>query len=163
VKSFQNYRLDTINHCLCRDGERIRLAPKAFDILRFLVENAGSLISHEVLLDTIWPDTFVNPEILRKYILEIRKVLVDNFRQPLFIETHPKRGYRFIAEVRDISTTEPTADPICDCLNVDAKIEKLTASLACALNAISDLQNVILTIGGLDRGEPVVQDLAASA
>lgn len=163
MKSFQNYRLDTINHCLCRDGERVRLAPKAFDILRFLVDNAGSLISHEVLLDTIWPDTFVNPEILRKYVLEIRKALGDNFRQPVFIETRPKRGYRFIAAVRDLSAAAAAPDAICDCRSVDSKIETLAASLASAVKAISDLQSAIMMIGGLDSQDPASQDLAASA
>ena len=163
VKSFQDYKLDTENHCLWRGGDRVRLAPRAFDILRFLVENAGSLISHEVLLDTIWPDTFVNPEILRKYVLEIRKALGDSFRHPAFIETHPKRGYRFIAPVNDLNGAMSKMEPICDCRTVDAKIETLAAALSCTLNAISELQNVILSIGGPDAKDSSVCDLAASA
>src|SRR5262249_58238610 len=47
-----------------------------------------------------WPDTYVQPEVLRKYILEIRKVLGDQAAEPVFIETLPKRGYQFIAPVR---------------------------------------------------------------
>jgi DNA-binding winged helix-turn-helix (wHTH) protein len=82
--------------------ERVPLAPKTFDVLRFLVENAGHLISHDELLDAIWPDTYVNPEILRKYILEVRKALGDVPKAPMFIETHAKRGYRFIAPVVDL-------------------------------------------------------------
>jgi DNA-binding winged helix-turn-helix (wHTH) protein len=162
VKSFQNYRLDTINHCLWRGGERVRLAPRAFDILRFLVENSNSLISHDQLLDAIWPDTFVNPEILRKYVREIRRALGDSFRQPVFIETQPKRGYRFIANVKDLSASVSTGQ-ICDCQTVDAKIEMLAAALGCALTAISDLQSAILKIGGLDAKDPTPRDMAASA
>jgi DNA-binding winged helix-turn-helix (wHTH) protein len=102
VKLFNDFRLDTRNHSLWRVDERVPLAPKPFDVLRFLVENAGCLISHDTLLDAIWPDTYVNPEILRKYILEVRKALGDVPKAPTFIETHAKRGYRFIAPVVDL-------------------------------------------------------------
>jgi DNA-binding winged helix-turn-helix (wHTH) protein len=102
VKLFHDFRLDTMNHTLWRVDERIPLAPKTFDVLRFLVENAGHLISHDALLDALWPDTYVNPEILRKYILEVRKALGDPPKAPVFIETHAKRGYRFIAPVVDL-------------------------------------------------------------
>jgi DNA-binding winged helix-turn-helix (wHTH) protein len=133
------------------------MAPRAFDILRFLVENAGSLIPHDLLLDTIWPETYVNPEILRKYILEIRKALGDSFRAPLFIETHPKRGYRFIAPVEDARANEQTADPVCISCAVDGKIEILAAALGDALNAISDLQSVITAIGS-DTADQAASD-----
>ena len=102
MKLFNDFRLDTRNHSLWRADERVPLAPKTFDVLRFLVENAGRLISHDVLLNAIWPDTYVNPEILRKYILEVRKALGDMPKAPMFIETHAKRGYRFIAPVVDL-------------------------------------------------------------
>jgi DNA-binding winged helix-turn-helix (wHTH) protein len=112
VKLFNDFRLDTRNHSLWRVDERVPLAPKPFDVLRFLVENAGCLISHDTLLDAIWPDTYVNPEILRKYILEVRKALGDLPKAPTFIETHAKRGYRFIAPVVDLCrpcSDRPTA------------------------------------------------------
>ena len=102
VKLFHDFRLDTTNHSLWRVDERVPLAPKTFDVLRFFVENAGHLITHDELLDAIWPDTYVNPEILRKYILEVRKALGDPPKAPMFIETHAKRGYRFIAPVVDL-------------------------------------------------------------
>ena len=150
MKSFQNYRLDTRNHCLWRAGERVRMAPRAFDILSFLVENAGGLVSHDLLLDTIWPETYVNPEILRKYILDIRKALGDSFREPMFIETHPKRGYRFIAPVEDHSVTEQVIDRGRISREGDSKFENLVDALYEALNAVSDLQNVILVIGCIE-------------
>jgi len=101
MKSFQSFRLDTTNHCLWSGEERVRIAPKAFDVLRYLVEKPGQLITQDELLEALWPDTHVNPEILRKYILDIRKLLGDRPNQPLFIETIPKRGYRFVAGVTD--------------------------------------------------------------
>src|SRR5579863_3559447 len=100
-KLFAPYRLDPANQCLWRDHSRISMAPKVFDVLRYLVENAGRLVTQQELLNAVWPDAFVQPEILRKYILEIRKALGDPPNQPVFIETLPKRGYRFIAPVSE--------------------------------------------------------------
>src|SRR5580692_2124737 len=109
MKSFQSFRLDAANHCLWRGDERVIITPKAFDVLRHLVENAGRLVTQNELLEALWPETYVNQEVLRKYILEIRKVLGDRPEKPEFIETVTKRGYRFIASVRD---DDPTAAPV---------------------------------------------------
>ena len=114
MKSFKDFRLDAVGHCLWRGRERLAITPKAFDVLRFLVENAGSLVSQEQLLEAVWPETYVNPEVLRKYILEIRRVLGDRAGNPVFIETMTKRGYRFIAPVTDENDPEPPATPIPD-------------------------------------------------
>ncbi len=109
MKSFQSFRLDTANHLLLHGDERVSLTPKAFDVLRYLVERAGRLVTQNELLESLWPETYVNHEVLRKYILEIRKALGDRPENPEFIETITKRGYRFIASVRD---DDPTAAPI---------------------------------------------------
>jgi TolB-like protein/DNA-binding winged helix-turn-helix (wHTH) protein len=106
MKSFHPFRLDAANHSLWRGQERAQIAPKAFDVLRHLVENAGRLVSQEELLEALWPETYVNPEVLRKYILEIRRVLGDRPDKPEFIETVTKRGYRFVAPVTDESATQ---------------------------------------------------------
>ncbi|MGA7639216.1 MAG: winged helix-turn-helix domain-containing protein [Candidatus Acidiferrales bacterium] len=106
MKSFQSFRLDVANHCLWRGEERVIITPKAFDVLRHLVENAGRLVTQSELLEALWPETYVNQEVLRKYILEIRKVLGDRPQNPEFIETVIKRGYRFIAPVTDASPPE---------------------------------------------------------
>src|SRR6266481_1274218 len=107
MKSFQSFRLDTANQCLWRGQERVPITPKAFDVLRYLVENPGRLVTQDEVLDKLWPDTYVNPELIRKYILDIRKILGDRPDKPEFIETVTKRGYRFIAPVVDESAAEP--------------------------------------------------------
>jgi eukaryotic-like serine/threonine-protein kinase len=99
VKSFGSFRLDTANHCLWRDAERVSITPKAYDVLCHLVEHSGRLVTPDEMLGAVWADTYVNPEVLRKYILEIRKALGDKPDDPQFVETVPKRGYRFIAPV----------------------------------------------------------------
>ncbi len=106
LKFFAPYRLDPANQCLWRGESRIYMAPKVFDVLKYLVENAGRLVGQQELLEAVWPETYVQPEILRKYILEIRKALGDPTDHPVFIETLPKRGYRFIAPVNETTPTD---------------------------------------------------------
>ena len=107
MKSFQSFRLDTANQCLWRGQKRVPIAPKAFDVLRYLVENPGRLVTQDEVLEKLWPETYVNPEVFRKYILDIRKILGDRPDKPEFIETVTKRGYRFIAPVIDEGATLP--------------------------------------------------------
>ena len=107
MKSFQSFRLDAANQCLWRGQGRVPIAPKAFDVLRYLVENPGRLVTQDEVLEKLWPDTYVNPEVFRKYILDIRKILGDRPDKPEFIETVTKRGYRFIAPVIDETAAEP--------------------------------------------------------
>jgi DNA-binding winged helix-turn-helix (wHTH) protein/tetratricopeptide (TPR) repeat protein len=105
MKVFPPFRLDAANQCLWRGSARISLPPKAFAILAYLVEHSGRLVTQEELLQSLWGDTHVQPEVLRKYILDIRRILEDPPREPRFVETVPKRGYRFIATVRDETST----------------------------------------------------------
>jgi DNA-binding winged helix-turn-helix (wHTH) protein len=132
-KLFPPFRLDTVNLLLWRGDVRLGLAPKAFAVLQFLVENAGVLVTQERLLEAVWPETFVQPEVLRKYILEIRRVLEDQAREPRFVETLSKRGYRFIAEVQEERALEmrvtPPALPPPNLIGRKNALEGLAASL----------------------------------
>ena len=101
MKSFRSFRLDTVNHCLWRGEKRVSLPPKAFDVLRYLVEHADRLVTQEEILEELWSETYVNPEVVKKYVLEIRKVLGDQSSKPAFIATFPRRGYQFIAPVHE--------------------------------------------------------------
>ena len=108
MKLFKTFRLDTANHLLWRNEDRVPLAPKAFDVLAYLVKHPGRLVTQDEILEAVWSETYVNPEVLRKYILEVRKALGDRPDNPEFIETIPKRGYRFVAPVVEESTAEPS-------------------------------------------------------
>jgi len=101
MKAFGPFRLDPVNQCLWRGEARITLTPKVFAVLRHLVDHPGRLVTQEELLEAVWPETYVQPEILRKYILELRKVLGDDPKTPRFIETLPKRGYRFVVDLKE--------------------------------------------------------------
>src|SRR5215471_19270177 len=101
MRRFHAFRLDVTNQCLWRGDERVSLAPKAFDLLRYLVDHADRLVTQEEILEALWAETFVNPEVIKKYILGIRKVLNDRPDKPQFIRTFPKRGYQFVAPIVD--------------------------------------------------------------
>jgi len=140
MKEFPPFGLDTVNECLWRrrddgDDERIRLTPKAFAVLRYLVEHAGRLVTQDELLDALWPDTFVQPEVLKGQILDIRRTLGDRPKDPLFIETLPRRGYQFIAPIKDLPA-EPTLGPEQPCRKLvgrNAPLGQLSESLQKAL------------------------------
>jgi predicted ATPase len=101
MKQFGCFQLDTRNECLWQNGTRIGLTPKPFAVLRYLVENPQRLVTHDELLDKLWPETYVQPQVLRTYVLELRKLLGDSIESPRFIRTVPGRGYWFLAQVED--------------------------------------------------------------
>jgi DNA-binding winged helix-turn-helix (wHTH) protein/tetratricopeptide (TPR) repeat protein len=140
LKEFPPFRLDTENQCLWRRGEgrgdeRILLTPKAFAVLRYLVEHAGRLVTQEELLEAVWPDTFVQPEVLKYQIADVRSTLGDRPKNPLFIETLPRRGYRFAAAVSEGAPAEPAASPAGGgrLVGRDRELARLRAALKTAL------------------------------
>ena len=112
MMEFPPFRLDTVNQCLWRHrdkgaDERILLTPKAFAVLRHLVEHAGRLVTHDELLDAVWPNTHIQPQAIKKLVLDLRNSLGDRAKKPLFIETLHRRGYRFIAAVSEGTAVLP--------------------------------------------------------
>src|SRR5262245_33591072 len=103
---FGPFRLDAAEHLLLRDGEAVPLTPKAFDLLLALVERHGHLLEKEELLKKVWPDTFVEEANLASNISQLRKALGDGENGHRYIETAPKRGYRFVAEVCELTDEE---------------------------------------------------------
>ena len=114
TRKFSPFELDTVNQCLWRHGgsqevARILLTPKAFAVLSYLVEHSGRLVTQDEVLEAVWPDTFVQPEVLKYQIADIRSALGDHPKNPIFIETLPRRGYRFIAAVMEGDSAQPLA------------------------------------------------------
>src|SRR5712692_2314677 len=96
MREFSPFRLDTVNQCLWRGDsvaeERILLAPKAFTVLRYLVEHPGRLVYHDELLGALWPKTYVQPEVLKSHIAAIRSVLGDDAESPCSSRRCPGEG-----------------------------------------------------------------------
>ena len=102
VYQFANFRLDTGERVLESGGRPISITPKALEVLIALVENRGHIVEKENLMRQVWPGTFVEENNLAFNISALRKLLGENSASPRFIETIPKRGYRFIADVIQI-------------------------------------------------------------
>lgn len=98
---FKNFRLDPAERVLFRDGKPLPLTPKAFHMLMILVENHGHIVDKEKLMGEIWADSFVEEGNLSVNARRLRKALADDANEPKFIETIPRRGYRFIADVEE--------------------------------------------------------------
>ena len=107
---FGPFRLDCAEHALSRAGRRLPLTPKVYDVLQLLVENAGHLVEKERLLQEIWPNTFVEEGALNRAISVLRKTLGETAAER-YIETVPKRGYRFVAAVRRGDSREASTIP----------------------------------------------------
>src|ERR1041384_4577677 len=99
--SFGPYLLDEANECLWRDSEAIPLRPKVYGVLRYLLSHPGVLVTKKQLLEAVWTDTFVGDSVLKDSIRQLRHLLGDESKRPQFIETAHRRGYRFIARVRE--------------------------------------------------------------
>lgn len=100
---FGPFRIDVAERMLLRDRAIVPLPPKAFDLLLVLVENSGHLLEKDELMQRLWPDTFVEETNLPNNISLLRKALGDDTSTHIYIETVPRRGYRFIAEVVGVS------------------------------------------------------------
>ncbi len=105
---FGPYRMDLVDGLLLRDGRHVPLTPKAYETLLTLVESGGHVIDKEDLIKRIWPDTFVEEVNLAKNVSNLRKIL-GGTQSDQYIETIPKRGYRFVAGVREVWDEPETA------------------------------------------------------
>src|SRR5262245_9290179 len=106
IYEFGPFRLEPAEHLLLRDGETIPLQPKAFELLLVLVKHHGHLSGKDELLEAVWPDTVVEEGNLANNISILRKALGAGENGQRFIETVTRRGYRFVAPVRELSGDE---------------------------------------------------------
>ena len=99
---FDSFVIDVEEQVLLRDDQMVPLTPKAFETLLLLVRHQGSIVTKQKILDTLWPDVFVEESNITFNITRLRKALGDTKRGSTYIETVPRRGYRFKAEVKEV-------------------------------------------------------------
>jgi Tol biopolymer transport system component/DNA-binding winged helix-turn-helix (wHTH) protein len=107
---FEKFALIADENVLQRDGVGVPLTPKMYEMLLVLVRNHGQIVEKETLFKEVWPDSFVEEGNIAFNIRQLRKALEDDAQAPTYIETVPRRGYRFIAQVEEI-LAEPILDP----------------------------------------------------
>src|ERR1700733_12691485 len=98
---FGRFRCNPREHLLLCDGKAVWLSPKSFEILVALIQSNGRLLTKDELMQKVWPDTFVEEANLTVNISALRKVLGETPGAQQYIETVPKRGYRFLAPVTE--------------------------------------------------------------
>lgn len=116
---FGRFRVKSDERLLLRGQDLVSLTPKAFDILLTLLENDGRIVPKDDLMKKVWPNTFVEEGNLTQNVSLLRKALGESANGPQFIETVPRRGYRFVAPVsksngkaKDSSVETPTSAPV---------------------------------------------------
>jgi DNA-binding winged helix-turn-helix (wHTH) protein/TolB-like protein/Flp pilus assembly protein TadD len=100
---FDDIALDTENFRVVNAGQDVALTPRAFDVLAYLIRNSGRVVEKSELFSEVWKEHFVSDNALTKIVKEIRHALNDDANAPRYIETVPKRGYRFIGDLKERS------------------------------------------------------------
>src|SRR5712664_3679343 len=135
MKIFQPFRLDTVNHCLWRAEQRV---------------------TQDEILKTLWPETYMNPEVIKQYIRGIRKALGDDPEKPAYIETFPRRGYQFIAPVSDESAAP---FPGSDTKRVVGRKSALAELDVCLASALRGQRQAIFVTGEAGIGKTALVDV----
>src|SRR5262249_37923090 len=106
---FGEYTLDVVRGCLRTADRDIELRPKSFEVLRYLVENAGRLVTKDELIKTVWTNVVVTDDSLMQCVSDVRHAMADDSQT--IIKTVPRRGYRFAAPVVRVAPGAAAASP----------------------------------------------------
>ena len=104
--AFGEYQLDTKTRTLQREGRRIPIQSKAFDLLTYLIERRDQVVSSSELLDALWPGLHVTPAALSTAVQKARQAVGDDGEHQAVLKTEHGKGFRFVAEVTDLSPPE---------------------------------------------------------
>lgn len=111
---FGDFSLSVDERTLQRGDEKIALTPKMYELLLVFVRHPGRVLDKELLLQTVWPDSFVEEGNISFNIRQLRKALGDDAQSPSFIETIPRRGYRFVEKVEEFVVDDDAVESITD-------------------------------------------------
>jgi DNA-binding winged helix-turn-helix (wHTH) protein len=140
---FDRFELDEENARLLCDGKAMDLPPRPFELLCALARRPGSLLTKNALLDEVWGHRFVSESVLKTVIGKLRIALQDDARKPRFIETVPRRGYRFIAGV---AADDPAAGPRIEHRHPHAPPTRLDTAGVTAERALREIREMLLLL-----------------
>lgn len=102
-----DYLIDPSRNQVTRSQKTYVVQPKVLAVLNLLAKRAGQVVSHEELIDTVWPNTHVGPNTLQRCIAELRKMLGDDSKTQAIIKTHYKQGYSLEVSVKPDEQAKP--------------------------------------------------------
>ena len=114
IYEFGPFRIDMERYLLLRDGETIPLSPKVFETLLFLIQHRGEVAKKDEILESVWPDTFVEEGNLAQNIFLLRKALGEEKNEHRYIVTIPGVGYRFVAPVKEYEGLPPPREEVAE-------------------------------------------------
>ncbi len=142
---FERFELDEQNARLLCDGKAVDLPPRPFELLCALARRPGSLLTKNALLDEVWGHRFVSESVLKTVIGKLRIALQDDARNPRFIETVPRRGYRFIAAASGVAD-DPVATPYIEHRHPHVPPTRLDAAGLTAERALREVREMLLLL-----------------
>jgi TolB-like protein/Tfp pilus assembly protein PilF len=149
IYEFDDVKIECRNFQILKNGAARRITPRAFEVLLYLIENAGRVVGKQELFDRIWKESFVTDNALTRMIKEIRQVIGDEADAPRYIETVPKRGYRFIAQTNStggelslIKENSLSSIAVLPFTNTNADAESEYLSEAITENIINNLSKI---------------------
>jgi DNA-binding winged helix-turn-helix (wHTH) protein/TolB-like protein/Flp pilus assembly protein TadD len=165
---FGRFRLKVAERVLLREGELVPLTPKVFDILVTLVERGGQVVAKDDLMKRVWPNTFVEEGNLTQNISLLRKALGETPGGVQFIETVPRRGYRFVADTSQswheepaTADSEPPVAPVVSIPNKPAGIKRTPVfALIAGIVAVAIISLVYFTGNGKAGDPSPIQSIA---
>jgi DNA-binding winged helix-turn-helix (wHTH) protein/TolB-like protein len=142
IYEFLDFRLDAQERLLLRNGSAVSITPKIFDALLLFLENPSRLLGKDEIMRTVWPDTHIDEATLTRTISELRKTLGQKPGEANFVQTVPKRGYRFVAPVEILPhTAAPSETP----KSVVPALESRAATTAAIPPSINDTPSSSVT------------------
>jgi DNA-binding winged helix-turn-helix (wHTH) protein len=151
---FDGFDLDEVDARLTCEGQSVPIQPRPFAVLCALARKPGHLVTKGDLLDEVWGHRFVTDSVLKSAISDVRAALQDDPRQPRYIETVSRRGYRFIVPLESTSALRRHAD------DDEGKPDRPTlAALTALCRGDAALADLIRTVAAtLERDHPVLSD-----
>lgn len=157
---FGDFILVPTERQLLHVGTPLKLPPKSFNLLQLLIERAGSLVTEDEILKNLWPDEFVNSEGINVRVSEIRRVLGDSVKNPKFIETVHKHGYRFCHSVKPLLVYETEhQSETTDVLSSQSKSREPTSEYQEPIDAARNANR----LGRYEEAKAIWNDLSAEA
>ena len=133
---FGPFRVDARERRLLRNGEVVPLRPKVFDVLLVLVQNSGHILSKDEVMKLVWPNTAVEEGNIARNISTLRNALGEHSREHQYIETVPWRGYRFVAQVKEVPAERSSIKPHAALVRV---LQATRPKISIALNIVNCL------------------------